>query len=137
MIFSSSVAFGRCTDCGHDVESASSTSALYFLGLVAFGVAIIMPQLRTALEPAWWQWPIVILMESAALMVSAMIWSAASSRFRESMQKCSDCGGRIEVTGSSFHHSFVPSANEVGVGLLYAGTQLCVVMAIAWLGNAS
>ncbi len=137
MIFSSSVQLGTCTDCGHDVGRASSTSILYFLALVAFGVALIMPQLRTALEPAWWQWPVVILLEIAAFMGSAMIWSAASSRFRESMQKCSECGARIEITGSGFHHSFAPSANEVGIGLLYAGTQVCIVTAITWLGKAS
>ena len=136
MIFSSTVAFGRCTDCGHEVGSASSTSVLYFFALVAFGAAFIVPQLRTVLEPGWWQWPVVILLEVAAFTGSALIWSAGSSLFRESMKKCSQCGGRIEITGSGFHHSFLPSANEVGIGLVYAGIQVCIAMAIAWLGNA-
>jgi len=89
------------------------------------------------LEPAWWQWPVVILLEVAAIIGSAMIWSAALRRFRESMQKCSERGGRIEITGSGFHHSFVPSANEIGIGLPYAGMQVCIVIAIMWLGKAS
>ena len=96
-----------------------------------------MPRLRTALGPAWWQWPIVILIEIVALIGSAMIWSAVSSRFRDSIQECPDCGDRIETTGSGFHHSFVPSTDDVAMGLLYAEIQLCIVVAILWLGKAS
>ncbi len=137
MIFSSGVEFGKCTDCGHEVGSASSTSVLYFIALVAFAVAFIMPPLHTVLEPAWWQWLVVILMEIALLAGSAMIWDAASRLFRESMQKCSEYGGQIEITGSGFHHSLLPSIDDVGIGLLYGGIQAGILFAILRLSKAS
>jgi uncharacterized protein (DUF983 family) len=137
MIFSSGVEFGKCTDCGHEVGSASSTSVLYFIFLVAIAVGFIMPHLHMVLEPAWWQWPVVILMEIALLAGSVMIWEATSRLFRESMQKCSECGGQIEIAGSGFHHSFLPSIDDVVIGLLYVGIQAGILFALLRLSKAS
>ena len=137
MIFSHSVKSGKCTECGNEVKDKSSSSLLYFLILSSFAIVSVGLNLRPVLEPAWWQWPAVILLEITALIGSVMICYAASRRFQDNTDKCSGCGGQIEITVSGFHHSVVPSIEDIAIGILYAGINMGIVSAILWLGKGS
>jgi len=139
MFFSRSVQCGRCISCGHNVTRSSSTAVLYYIGLTGFGVAIIGPQFQRAFEPmgAWSAWLVPIAIELPALIVCALLWSVASSWFKENMNKCSKCGGSIEVLSDGFHHDIVPNLDDVVIGLLFVGMQVGILYAMSRLATAS
>ena len=139
MIFSRSVQCGRCISCGHNVTRSSSSAVLYYVGLTGFSVAIIQPQLRHAFElmSAWSAWLVSIAIEPAALIACALLWSVASGWFKENMNKCSKCGGSIEVLSDGFEHDIVPNLDDVVTGLLFLVMQVGILYAIFRLATAS
>jgi len=125
--------------CGHNVTRSSSTAVLYYFGLTGFCVAIIGPQFQRAFEPmsAWSGWLVPIAVELAALAACALLWSVASGWFKENMNKCSKCGGSIEVLSDGFHHDIVPNLDDVVIGLLFVGMQVGILYAMFRLVTAS
>jgi len=139
MFFSRSVQCGRCISCDHNVTRSSSTAVLYYIGLTGFSVAIIQPWFRRAFEPmsAWSGWLIPIAVEIAALIACVLLWSVASGWFKENMNKCSKCGGSIEVLSDGFDHDIVPNLDDVVIGLLFLVMQVGILYAIFRLATAS
>jgi len=139
MFFSRTVQCGRCISCGHNVTRSSSTAVLYYVGLTGFGVAIIQPQFRHAFElmSAWAAWLVSIAIEPAALIACVLLWSVASGWFKENMNKCSKCGGSIEVLSDGFDHDIVPNLDDVVIGLLFVGMQVGILYAMSRLATAS
>jgi len=139
MFFSRSVQCGRCISCGHNVTRSSSTAVLYYIGLTGWVVAIIVPWLRRAFESmgAWSAWFVTIAIEIPAVIVCALLWSVASSWFKENMNKCSKCEGSIEVLSDGFEHDIVPNLDDVVIGLLFLVMQVGILYIIFRLATAS
>ncbi len=112
---------------------------LYYFGLMGFGVAIMGPQFQRAFEPmgAWSAWLVPIAIELAALIACVLLWSVASGWFKENMNKCSKCGGSIEVLSDGFDHDIVPNLDDVVIGLLFLVMQVGILYAIFRLATAS
>jgi len=53
------------------------------------------------------------------------------------MNKCSKCGGSIEVLSDGFHHDIVPNLDDVVIGLLFVGMQVGILYAMSRLVTAS
>ncbi len=54
MLFSGFYSERQCEACGHKVARATPTSLLFFLMLVAGGIAVVVPQLARLYGPKWW-----------------------------------------------------------------------------------
>lgn len=135
MIFSTGVTRYKCVSCSHEITRATSTSVLYYLALLGIGVAVIVPFYERAFGPALWERMVPIVIVLATLIASALVWSVASSPFRESVKTCSRCAGQIEIVGGGFSHGIVPNLDDVVIGLLFGGLQVAVVFVIQAVGN--
>ena len=139
MFFSRSVQCGRCISCGHNVTRSSSTAVLYYIGLTAWVVAIMAPQLQRAFEPmgAWSALSVTIAIELPAMIVCALLWGVVANWFKANMNKCSKCGGSIEVLSDGFEHDIVPNLDDVVIGLLFLVMQVGILYIIFRLATAS
>ena len=137
MIFSTSVGYYRYIECAHEITRVTSTAFLYYIGLLVIGLAIIVPLFEREFEPVGWQRMLPVAIELPALIGSALLWSVASSRVRENVKTCSECGGKIEVVSGGFDHGLVPNLDDFAIGLLFAGVQVGIVFAFLGMGTAS
>ena len=130
MLFSTAVTRYKCASCSHGITRATSTAFMYYLGLLVIGLAVTLPSYVRAFEPAGWARMFPIAIGLAALIGSALVWSAASRLFQENVKICSRCGGRVEVVGSGFNHGLTPNLDDVMIGLLFAGMQVAMVFVV-------
>ena len=137
MIFSSGIELLTCVECGDETRHTSSTSILYFLCLLAIGIAITGPMYIRAFGPEGLHRLVPIVMEFSILIGCILLWSAVSSLFRENLKACSKRAAQIFDLAGGFYHSPVPSLDDVGIGLMFAATQVGIGFAILRLGTSS
>ena len=137
MIFSSGLVHLRCVKCGHEIMHFTSSAIFYYLVLLVGGLAIIVRLYGRAFDQVPWHLVILIAIELAALIGSFLLWSTVLRLFRENQKACSKCGGQFEDLGGGFYHGIVPNLDDVGIGLLFAVTQVGIGFAILRLGTSS
>lgn len=134
MVFSGFYRERQCASCGHDVARTTPTSLLFFLMLVAAGIAVVVPQLARLYGPKWWYFAPVGGAELILVIVTLGALDWVRDRIFGSMETCPLCSGTMKPTVSGMYDfAWFPTLLEVVLLLVFVAVNIGIML---WLRDA-
>ena len=125
MIFSGMVSHYRCSGCDYRGSQAHSTSLMFYIALIGFAAAFIIPCAKRLIDLHWLHFLGILFGEIVLLLLAAFLSHKIANLIEGAPKECPNCGGKIVENGSGFYDfSIVPHISDIFIGIIFIGLNV-------------